>query len=74
MYEIVVVCVALFKMLQLLSFVQMADVTWRDSLFTPLKERLTKALLRLVERDRSGEIIDANLIRDCVQCYGMDVR
>jgi cullin 1 len=47
----------------------MADITWKDSLFLPLKERLTKALLRLVERDRSGELIEAHLIRDCIQCY-----
>lgn len=47
----------------------MADITWRDSLFLPLKERLTKALLRLVERDRNGELIEAHLIRDCIQCY-----
>jgi cullin 1 len=49
----------------------MADITWKDSLFLPLKERLTKALLRLVERDRNGELIEAHLIRDCIQCYGM---
>ena len=49
----------------------MADITWKDSLFLPLKERLTKALLRLVERDRTGELIEAHLIRDCIQCYGM---
>eukprot|EP01110_Echinostelium_bisporum_P003408 TRINITY_DN1830_c3_g1_i1.p1 TRINITY_DN1830_c3_g1~~TRINITY_DN1830_c3_g1_i1.p1 ORF type:complete len:756 (-),score=264.43 TRINITY_DN1830_c3_g1_i1:123-2390(-) len=51
------------------EIIMMADITWRDSLFLPLKERLTKSLLRLIERDRNGELIDGTLIRDCIQCY-----
>ena len=40
-------------------------------MFTPLKGRLTSALLALIERDRNAEPINAQLIRDCTQCYGM---
>jgi cullin 1 len=49
--------------------IMMADITWRDSMFLPLKERLTNALLKLIERDRNGELINTQLVRDCAQCY-----
>jgi len=51
------------------EIIMIADITWRDRLFLPLKERLTKALLRLIQRDRDGEMIEPHLVRDCLQCY-----
>eukprot|EP01111_Echinosteliopsis_oligospora_P017242 TRINITY_DN7403_c0_g1_i1.p1 TRINITY_DN7403_c0_g1~~TRINITY_DN7403_c0_g1_i1.p1 ORF type:complete len:756 (-),score=183.44 TRINITY_DN7403_c0_g1_i1:24-2291(-) len=51
------------------EIIMISDITWRDRLFLPLKERLTKALLRLIQKDRDGEMIEAHLIRDCLQCY-----
>lgn len=47
----------------------MSDIIWRDSMFIPLKARLTKALLKLIERDRNGELINTQLVRDCILCY-----
>jgi cullin 1 len=54
---------------QIYEIIMMSDITWRDSMFTPLKGRLTSALLALIERDRNAEPINAQLIRDCTQCY-----
>jgi hypothetical protein len=40
-------------------------------MFTPLKVRLTKALLGLIERERNGEQIDTGLVKGVIQSYGM---
>eukprot|EP01104_Vermistella_antarctica_P019088 TRINITY_DN7318_c0_g1_i1.p1 TRINITY_DN7318_c0_g1~~TRINITY_DN7318_c0_g1_i1.p1 ORF type:complete len:767 (-),score=261.67 TRINITY_DN7318_c0_g1_i1:152-2452(-) len=46
-------------------------VIWRDHLFMPLKERLTSALLQLIEKERHGEQIDPALIKGNIEAYVM---
>ncbi len=43
---------------------------WRDQLFTPLKGRLTKALLALIERERNAEQIDTGLVKGVIAGFG----
>lgn len=50
---------------------QLSLVIWRDYLFTPLKARLTKAILQLVEKERNGEQIDHSLVKAVISGYGM---
>jgi len=44
-------------------------VLWRDHLFKNLKDRLTPALMTLIEKDRNGEQVDMFLIKSVVNCY-----
>lgn len=41
-------------------------------MFTPLKTRLTKAILHLIEKERNGEQIDHSLVKAVISGYGMD--
>lgn len=47
----------------------LAIVTWRDYLFHKLKDRLTPALLSLIERERNGEQIDISLVKSVISGY-----
>ena len=49
---------------------QLSLVIWRDHLFTPLKARLTKALLQLIEKERNGEQIEHSLVKGVITGYG----
>ena len=42
---------------------------WREKLFKTVKDRLTTALLELIERERDGEQIDISLVKSVVDCY-----
>ena len=42
---------------------------WRDHLFKHLRERLTSALLELIEKERNGEQIDTSLVKSVINCY-----
>lgn len=44
-------------------------VLWRDNLFKHLKDRLTTAVLDLIEKERNGEQIDVSLVKSVVNCY-----
>lgn len=44
-------------------------VIWRDNLFLALKQRLTKALLMLIEKERNSEQIDTSLVKGVIQSY-----
>lgn len=44
-------------------------VIWRDHMFTPLKTRLTKAILHLIEKERNGEQIDHSLVKAVISGY-----
>ncbi|EFA83667.1 cullin A [Heterostelium album PN500] len=44
-------------------------VIWRDCLFTPLKSRLTSALLDLIENERNGYQINTHLVKGVINGY-----
>lgn len=41
-------------------------------MFTPLKTRLTKAILHLIEKERNGEQIDHSLVKAVISGYGTE--
>ncbi len=43
---------------------------WKRELFKPLKQRLTNALLALIEKERNGEQIDTTLVKGVIDAYG----
>ncbi len=45
-------------------------VVWRDSFFNAVKNRLTSAILTLIEKERDGEQVDTGLIKGVVGSYG----
>ena len=47
----------------------LADLVWYHTLFVKLKEPVVKAMLRLIERDRSGEHVDHAIVADTVACF-----
>jgi len=47
----------------------LALVIWRDHLFTALKQRLTNAILALIEKERNGEQIDTTLVHGVINGY-----
>lgn len=49
---------------------QLALVIWRDRLFGRIKDRLIRALLALIQRDRDGEQVNHSDVRGVIESYG----
>lgn len=49
---------------------QLALVIWRDRLFSKIKDRLIRALLELIQRDRDGEQVNQSEVRGVIESYG----
>lgn len=46
---------------------------WRDSLLHEFGKRVTKAVLSLIQRERSGERIECYLIKEVINCYSKEI-
>ena len=45
-------------------------VRWKEDMFSPTKDQVMAAVLRLVEKQRNGETIESSQIKAIVDSYG----
>jgi len=46
-------------------------VLWRDHVFGKVKERLLRALLQLLTKERDGEVINSTVLAGVIQSFGI---
>ncbi|GFR09432.1 cullin-1 [Trichonephila clavata] len=52
-----------------LEVYHLALVSWKDYLLEPLKRRMSSAVLKLIERERTGETVNTRLISTALNSY-----
>ena len=49
-------------------------VIWRDRLFNKIKDKVLRAVLELITKDRDGEQINQSEVRGVIESYGAPLR